>query len=127
VTLLHEMKRRGIPVALASDNTRDPFHAYGDLDMLETYRLATRVLHLDHPVDDWPAAISVTPGTIMALPERGPLAQGSAADFILFDGRSFSELLSRAQSDRIVVRAGMPISAPLPSYAELDDLEGMSA
>ena len=126
VTLLHEMKRRGIPVALASDNTRDPFHAYGDLDMLEIYRLATRVLQLDHPVDDWPAAVSVTPGTIMAVEEHGPLAEGRAADFILFDGRSFSELLSRAQSDRIVIRAGIPISAPLPSYAELDDLEGMA-
>jgi cytosine deaminase len=126
VTLLHEMKRRGIPVALASDNTRDPFHAYGDLDMLDTYRLATRVLQLDHPVDDWPAAISVTPAKIMDMRERGPLAQGRAADFILFNGRSFSELLSRAQSDRIVIRAGMPISAPLPCYAELDDLKGMS-
>ena len=35
VTLLHEMKARGIKVAIASDNTRDPFYAYGDLDMLE--------------------------------------------------------------------------------------------
>ena len=30
--LLHEMKARGINVAVASDNTRDPFYAYGDLD-----------------------------------------------------------------------------------------------
>ena len=30
VTLLHEMKARGIKVAIASDNTRDPFYAYGD-------------------------------------------------------------------------------------------------
>ncbi|MCB1387417.1 MAG: cytosine deaminase, partial [Nitratireductor sp.] len=58
VTLLHEMKARGIAVALASDNTRDPFHAYGDLDMLDTYRLGTRVLHLDHPTGDWPRAIA---------------------------------------------------------------------
>src|SRR6056297_1277157 len=34
ITLVHEMKARGIPVAFASDNTRDPFYAYGDLDML---------------------------------------------------------------------------------------------
>ena len=33
-----------------SDNTRDPFYAYGDLDMLEVWREAvTRILHLDHP------------------------------------------------------------------------------
>lgn len=29
VTLLHEMRACGIPVALASDNTRDPFYGYG--------------------------------------------------------------------------------------------------
>ena len=55
VTLLHEMKARGIPVAIASDNTRDPFYAYGDLDMLEVFREATRILHLDHPIGDWPS------------------------------------------------------------------------
>src|SRR5437868_2222920 len=32
VTLLHEFKAAGVPVAIASDNTRDPFYAYGDLD-----------------------------------------------------------------------------------------------
>jgi cytosine deaminase len=48
VTLVHEMKARGIPVAFASDNTRDPFYAYGDLDMVEVMREATRIAHLDH-------------------------------------------------------------------------------
>jgi cytosine deaminase len=43
VTLLHEMKARGINVCVASDNTRDPFYAYGDLDMIEVYRMATRI------------------------------------------------------------------------------------
>ncbi|NBB70672.1 MAG: cytosine deaminase, partial [Alphaproteobacteria bacterium] len=38
VTLLHEMRARGIPVAVASDNTRDPFYAYGDLDCHEVFR-----------------------------------------------------------------------------------------
>jgi cytosine deaminase len=40
--------------AVASDNTRDPFYAYGDLDMLEVYRNGTRIVHFDHPVADWP-------------------------------------------------------------------------
>ena len=37
VTLLHELRRQAIPVAIASDNTRDQFFAYGDLDMLEVF------------------------------------------------------------------------------------------
>ncbi|MBZ9724908.1 cytosine deaminase [Mesorhizobium sp. CO1-1-11] len=122
VTLLHEMKARGIPVAVASDNTRDPFHAYGDLDMLEVYRLATRVLHFDHPVGDWPQAVTATPAHVMRLDGFGTLAAGGDADFVLFKGRSWTELLSRPESDRIVVRAGRAIDRQLPDYAELDGL-----
>lgn len=122
VTLLHEMKARGIPVAVASDNTRDPFYAYGDLDMLEVYRMATRILHFDHPVADWPQAVTATPAKVMRLDGVGTLAAGGDADFILFKGRSWTELLSRPESDRIVVRAGRAIERQVPDYAELDEL-----
>ncbi|TPN34065.1 cytosine deaminase [Mesorhizobium sp. B2-3-3] len=122
VTLLHEMRARGIPVAVASDNTRDPFYAYGDLDMLEVYRMATRILHFDHPVADWPQAVTATPASVMRLDGFGTLAVGGDADFILFKGRSWTELLSRPESDRIVVRAGRAIDRQLPDYAELDEL-----
>jgi cytosine deaminase len=122
VTLLHEMRARGIPVAVASDNTRDPFYAYGDLDMLEVYRMATRILHLDHPVGDWPRAVASTPADIMRLHGAGILAAGGPADFVIFRGRSWTELLSRPESDRIVVRDGKEIARDMPDYAELDDL-----
>jgi cytosine deaminase len=122
VTLVHEMRARGIPVAIASDNARDPFYAYGDLDMLEVYRMATRILHLDHPVGDWPRAVAATPADLMRLPDTGTLKAGGAADFIIFRGRSWTELLSRPESDRIVVRDGRAIERIIPDYAELDDL-----
>lgn len=122
VTLLHEMRARGIPVAVASDNTRDPFYAYGDLDMLEVYRMATRILHFDHPVGDWPKTIAATPAAAMRLDGAGVLAAGGPADFIVFKGRNWTELLSRPESDRIVVRDGKVIPRDLPDYAELDDL-----
>src|SRR5262249_6008633 len=35
VTLLHELKAAGFDVAIGGDNVRDPFHGYGDHDMLE--------------------------------------------------------------------------------------------
>lgn len=126
VTLLHEMKHRGIPVALASDNTRDPFHSYGDLDMLETFRLGTRVLHLDHPTGNWIGAVTTTPAEIMGMMGKGCIAEGQPADFILCEGRSWSEVLSRAESNRIVIRDGAPLSTSLPAYAELDQLEGLA-
>jgi len=121
VTLVHEMQTRGINVAIASDNTRDPFYAYGDLDMLEVYRMATRVLHLDHPVADWPAAITTAPAHLMGI--NVPLIEpGRPANMILFHGRSWTELLSRPESDRIVLRDGKKIDTSLPDYTELDAL-----
>ncbi|PLP60718.1 cytosine deaminase [Mesorhizobium loti] len=124
VTLLHEMDARGIPVAVASDNTRDPFYAYGDLDMLEVYRTATRILHLDHPVGDWPRTVAQTPAEVMRLDDVGVLQRGGSADLVVFKGRNWTELLSRPEADRIVIRDGKPIDTSLPDYAELDDLMG---
>jgi cytosine deaminase len=122
VTLVHEMQARGIKVALASDNTRDPFYAYGDLDMLEVFRLGTRILHLDHPVGDWPGSVAATPAEIMGFGNFGKLRPGGPADFIVFRGRSWTELLSRPESDRIVIRDGRKIETDLPDYSTLDDL-----
>ncbi|MFI0848162.1 cytosine deaminase [Mesorhizobium sp. IMUNJ 23232] len=124
VTLLHEMKARGIPVAVASDNTRDPFYAYGDLDMLEVYRMATRILHFDHPVADWPRAVAATPADMMGLDGVGKMMVGGPADLVIFRGRNWTELLSRPEADRIVVRDGRAIDRRLPDYEELDDLMG---
>ena len=124
VTLLHEMNARQIPVMVASDNTRDPFYAYGDLDMLEVYRMATRILHFDHPVADWPRTVAATPAAVMGLAEPGLLGAGAAADLVIFKGRSWTELLSRPESDRTVVRDGVAIARAIPDYAELDDLMG---
>ena len=122
VTLLHEMAARGIPVCVASDNTRDPFYAYGDLDILEVYRMATRILHFDHPVADWPKTVAATPADVMRLDGIGTIASGGPADLVVFRGRSWTELLSRPESDRIVIRDGRSIDRILPDYSELDDL-----
>jgi len=122
VTLLHEMKARGIPVAVASDNCRDPYHGYGDHDMLEVFREATRIAHLDRPHGDWPRAVTATPADVMGLARVGRLGAGLPADLVLFRGRHWSELLARPQSDRVVVRDGRALDATLPDHRELDDL-----
>lgn len=58
----------------------------------------------------------------MNLSNIGRITVGLNADLILFKARYFSELLSRSQSDRIVLRKGKPINTNLPDYAELDHL-----
>ena len=122
VTILHEMKARGIPVAISSDNTRDPFYAYGDLDGMEVFTQAVRIAHLDHPVGDWPAAITRTPADTMGLEDAGRIKVGGPADMVIFRARSYSELLSRPQHDRTVLRAGAAIDTTPPDYRMLDPL-----
>ncbi len=122
VTLLHELADQGTLVALASDNCRDPFYGYGDHDMLEVFREAVRIAHLDRPIGAWPKAVTATPADIMGLEHAGRLLPGAPADLVLFNARNPSELLSRPQADRIVLRQGTPIDRTLPDYRELDDL-----
>lgn len=123
-TLLHELAARGVPVAVASDNCRDAFHGFGDHDMLEVFREATRICHLDRPHGDWPRAVTATPADFMGLAGGGRIGRGVPADLVLFEGRTWSELLSRPQADRVVLRAGKAIERRLPDYRELDDLVG---
>ncbi len=121
LTVVHEMKARGINVSFASDNTRDPFYAYGDLDMIEVMREATRIGHLDHSDPDWVQAFLGNPARACGFAAPS-LAPGAPADLVITRARNWSELFSRPQSDRIVLRGGRAIDRSLPDYAELDDL-----
>jgi cytosine deaminase len=122
VTSLHELKGAGVPVMVASDNTRDPFYAYGDLDGVEVFREATRTCHFDHPLGDWIGTMTTAPAGQMRLPDSGRIAPGLPADLIFFSARDWSEWLSRPQADRIVMRQGRPVPYVLPDYRELDKL-----
>lgn len=118
---LHELKAAGVPVMVASDNVRDPFHAYGDLDMVEVFRDATRILHLDHAGNDWIRSVAATPADIMGLDRHGRVEAGDPADLILTRARSLPELVSRPQADRTVLVGGRPVATVPPDYRELDE------
>jgi cytosine deaminase len=119
VAPLHELDAAGVTTMVSSDNTRDPFYAYGDLDLIEVYREATRILHFDHSDRPWLKTVAATPGEVMRLP-NGRMAPGAPAGLILTSARTINELLSRPQADRVVLYAGMPVGRTLPDYRELD-------
>jgi cytosine deaminase len=119
VAPLHELANAGVTVMAASDNTRDPFHAYGDLDLIEVYREATRILHFDHAPQPWLKTVAATAGEVMRLP-NGRMAVGAPAGMILTRARTTNELLSRPQTDRVVLCAGKQVDRTLPDYRELD-------
>ena len=119
---VHELDAGGIAVAVASDNTRDPFYAYGDLDMLEVFREATRIAHLDHSDRPWLRLLGSAPADIIGLPGHGRIVTGGSADLVLTQARTMQELISRPQSDRVVLVNGRAIDTTLPDYRELDHL-----
>jgi cytosine/creatinine deaminase len=125
VTSLHELRAAGVPVMVSSDNTRDPFYAYGDLDPLEVFREAVRILQLDHPMGDWPGIVTDAPARIMGFHSDIGRISGGPANLILFRARNWTELLSRPQHDRIVIRHGKRLATQLPDYRDLDGLAGM--
>jgi len=122
VTLFHELAAAGVATAISSDNTRDPFYAYGDLDPVEVFREGVRILHLDHPLDEAARVVTRTPADILGRSDRSRIAAGLSADLVLFSARRWSEFLSRPQADRIIVRNGKGIDRSLPDYRDLDPL-----
>lgn len=153
LTLVQEFQERGTSVALGGDNVRDWWFNYGDSDPLEVFRFGVIQGHLDKPhgsLARWATAANRVPSRAFgeqfcrsALGDVSELAigPGATADLIIFNARNFSELLSRPQSDRIVLRTqknpgeSAPTeadslyiaSSDLPDYSELDDLMTQSA
>ena len=125
VTTLHEMKAAGMQVAVAGDNCRDPFYAYGDHDMLDTYTQAVKILQLDHPFGDWIRSATQVPAAIMGI-DAGTIKVGVRADLLVLKARTYSEMLARHQFERTVLRDGKAIDTTLPDYRLLDDLVGAS-
>lgn len=120
VTQLHEFSEAGVTVACASDNVRDAFYAFGDLDMFEVYIHSIRVGHLDTRLEQSSAFVTKNPAKIMGLEQLGHFDVGCRGDFVVFPARNFSEWLSRPNAPRRVVRRGVFSEAELPDYRELD-------
>ncbi|WP_179957651.1 cytosine deaminase [Exilibacterium tricleocarpae] len=120
ITRLHEMQQRDIAIALGSDACRDLFHPFGDCDLHAVFAQAALLGHLDSDLSNWPLAVNRTAAELMGLADTGTIAVGSPADLIIFSARSYGELLSRPQADRLVLRQGKPIDTTLPDYRLLD-------
>ena len=114
LTLVQDLQDAGVPVACASDNVRDAFHAYGDYDAAEVYIESVRLAHLD-------SRLAESLGVVTAgRPDMGRVGSGSPAHLVVFPVRSFSEFLSRPGSRRRLVDGENIRDARPPGYDELD-------
>ena len=129
ISLLKEIDRYEVVVCLASDNTRDQFYAYGNLDMLKVFKFSSLLAHLDRPsLGNWPKAVTETPARAMGLDDTyGVIKVGGKPNLVLFRSRYYSELFSRPQNDRVCLREGKHINVSVPLYEELDEVMGKYA
>lgn len=84
LTRVKDLLERGIPVAVASDNVRDPFHPYGKADLLQMILLASYATHMtaEHEIDMLFKMITHIPARMMRLDNYG-LNVGDFADFVV--------------------------------------------
>ncbi len=119
LTLIQDLLDAGVPVACASDNVRDAFCAYGDLDMIEVYNQSLRLAHLDSRLAESVSVVTRMAAELVGRPESGRVAPGAPAHLVVFAAQSFSELLSRSLASRRCVDDEELHAPPVPDYAEL--------
>jgi len=122
VTLLHEFIEAGVTVACGSDNVRDAFYAWGDLDAMEVYHESVRIAHLDTRLAASPAVVTTGPARIMGLDREGygTVAPGAPADLVVFPARTFNELLARPSSQRRLIHGEAFRPREVPDFSELN-------
>jgi cytosine deaminase len=119
LTLVHDLLDAAVPVACASDNVRDAFHAFGDFDAAEVYLQAVRLAHLDSRLGESVRVVTTAAADIVGRPDMGRVAPGAAAHLVVFPAKSFSEFLSRPGSRRRLVDGENIREARPPGYEEL--------
>ncbi|OSP55844.1 amidohydrolase family protein [Pseudoruegeria sp. SK021] len=111
-----EMRARGIPVSLASDNVQDAFLPFGDFDMLDLMRTAAQTAHLDQDLSALADMVMGVPAQAIGSDLTGRLTAGHAADLTIFAGTDWVDLLSGSGQTRLVLRRGQPLT-PQPGRA----------
>jgi cytosine deaminase len=119
LTLVQDLMDAGVPVACASDNVRDAFFAYGDLDATEVYLQAVRLAHLDERLPESVGVVTSAAADLVGRPDLGRIAPGLPAHLVVFPARSFSEFLSRPGSRRRLVDGEVIRESRPPGYDEL--------
>lgn len=119
LTTLHEFLDAGVTVACASDNVRDAFYAWGDLDAVEVFGASVRIGHLDTRLEAASGLVTSAAAQIMGSEKLGLIRPGTRAEFVIFDARTFNELLSSPNPSRRFFRRETFEERRLPSYAEL--------
>jgi len=107
LTPVRRLLQAGVPVALASNNIRNPFTPVGTADLAHMAFLAAVAAHMGTPADlrALLAAITLHPARLLRLPDYG-LAPGCQADLVAWDCASPEEAVATLAPRTLVVKRG---------------------
>lgn len=105
ITLVKEVRDRGIPLLFASDNVQDPFCRLGSFDPVEALGTAALVAQLDEPFDNWSQALCRGDWLQRGPATAAPTLVGANADLVLFTQADRHGWPSRSAT-RVVLRDG---------------------
>jgi cytosine deaminase len=104
---IRRLLRAGVPVALASNNIRNPFTPVGTADLAHMAFIAAVAAHMGTPADlrALLAAITLHPAQMLRLPEYG-LAAGCRADLVAWDCERPEDAVATLAPRSLVVKRG---------------------
>ena len=104
---IRRLLEAGVPVALASNNIRNPFTPIGTADLAQLTFVAAVAAHMGtlELMRDLVATVTTHPARILNLRELG-CAAGCRADLIVWECERLEEIVMALPSRRLVLKAG---------------------
>jgi len=107
LTLIHELRSRGVPVSIGTDNVRDAFFPFGEYDPLGLLANHVAAGHLDTDLGGWMRAITDIPAQAMGIEGAGRIAPNQPADLMVLPCSNWPDILATKPEHRRIIRAGI--------------------
>jgi len=107
LTPVRRLLEAGVPVALASNNVRNPFTPVGSADLVHMAFLTALAGHMGTPTDlrALMEAVTIQPARLLRLPDYG-LAPGCYADLVAWDCARTEDAVATLAPRTLVVKRG---------------------
>ncbi len=107
LTPVRRLLAAGVPVALATNNVRNPFTTVGTADLAHMAFITAVAAHMGTPQDlrELVLAITVHPARILGLEDYG-LAAGATADLVVWECERVEDIVAAQPARRLILKGG---------------------